>query len=418
MFSSSQETGQSESHSTDSAALSHELVDSPSHDSAYRLGNQTRIFQAVADCTYDWESWLDVDGKLVWVNSAVERLTGYSVDECMKMRDYPLSIVLPEDAKLISEILAEAIAGTSGNDREFRILRKDGTECWFGVSWQPLLDEGRRIGIRMSMRDIRERKAMEAEREKYSLKLEELAEARAASIVALKKKKLRIEKLAALGGMAAKVAHEINNPIAGIKNAIRLVRDDPGLEESSSKMLKLVDREIDRVSKLLQQMYQLYKPAVAEAGEFDVIDVLEDVITMVNTQCLPHQVNAVRVDWPESLVVSLCEQELRQILHNLLLNAWEASPANADVEIEAHKLEGNRLRILVRDHGCGIAPDLMSKIFEPFVTTKQDSRKSGSGLGLAIAQSLANALGGAIEIEATPGGGATLIVELPFDKPN
>lgn len=378
-------------------------------------GEPVHIFQAVADCTYDWELWLDLDGKLVWVNNAVERLTGYSLDDCRAMAEYPLNVVVPEDMVLMRQILREASLGRSGNDQEFRIRRKDGEICWFAVSWQPLIYKGQRTGTRMSMRDIRERKAMEEERAKYSQELEELAEARAASIVTLKRKKLRVEKLAALGGMAAKVAHEINNPIAGMKNAIRLVRDDAGMEESSRRMLTLVDKEIDRVGKLLRQMYQLYKPSVADATEFRLKDVLEDVVAMVSAQCDPHQVDLVKVNWPVDCSVFLCEQEFRQILHNLLLNAWEASEPGAQVEIEVLKCDSSKFRVAIRDHGCGIPPDLMARIFEPFVTTKQDSKRSGSGLGLAIAQSLANALGGMIDLESTPGQGASFILELPVD---
>lgn len=265
------------------------------------------------------------------------------------------------------------------------------------------------------MRDIRERKLMEEERTRYSLELEELAQARAANIVDLKRKKHRVEKLAALGVMAAKVAHEINNPMAGIKNAIRLVRDDRGLEPASSEMLRLVDKEIQRVIELLQQLYQLYKPNIAAPSTFDVVQVLNEVISWVETQTAPKTVRVERIDWPERFSVTLYDSEFRQIAHNLLLNAWETSEEGSKIELKISKTGTDRLRIVISDHGPGISQEVLERIFEPFVTTKQDEGRSNTGLGLAISQSLATAIGGTIEPIPTQGGGATFVLELPID---
>ena len=92
------------------------------------------VFRAIADYTYDWESWHDPDGKLHWVNAAVERMTGYSPDECLKRPDYLLALVTAEDRDRISNILNDAKAGGSGNDVEFQILHRDGSLHWAAVS--------------------------------------------------------------------------------------------------------------------------------------------------------------------------------------------------------------------------------------------------------------------------------------------
>ncbi len=116
------------------------------------------IFRLIADNTYDWESWVDQDGKLRWVNPSVERLTGYSRDECLAMDDYPLPIVAPEDRERMRRLFEQE----SGNDVEFRALRKDGSTAWFSACWQPLLDgAGNSFGYRTSKRDISERKHAE-----------------------------------------------------------------------------------------------------------------------------------------------------------------------------------------------------------------------------------------------------------------
>ena len=119
-------------------------------------------FRAIADYTYDWENWIGVDGKLLWVNPAVERITGYSVGECMVMPDFPIPIVAEADREAVARQIREAVQGSSRNDVEFRVRHKDGHLEWVAASWQPIYDSrGTRLGHRSSIRDIAERKQAE-----------------------------------------------------------------------------------------------------------------------------------------------------------------------------------------------------------------------------------------------------------------
>ncbi|HTY23623.1 MAG TPA: PAS domain S-box protein, partial [Desulfomonilaceae bacterium] len=141
-------------------------------------------FRAVADYTFDWESWIGVDGKLLWINPAVERITGYSVDECMAMPDFPIPIIAEADRETVAHQFREAVQGSSRNDFEFRVRRKDGLLAWVAASWQPISDSrGAGLGYRSSIRDIAERKqaegalreseaALALERDRLSLLLE------------------------------------------------------------------------------------------------------------------------------------------------------------------------------------------------------------------------------------------------------
>ncbi|MBX7259107.1 MAG: PAS domain S-box protein [Candidatus Hydrogenedentes bacterium] len=119
--------------------------------------------RAIADYTYDWESWFASDGQLMWVNPAVEKLTGYSVAECRAMSDYPLPIVHEVDRAEFGARLRRAIAEqTSTSNLEFRISRKDQSVRWMGASWQPIRDDrDKPIGQRTSIRDITDRKRIE-----------------------------------------------------------------------------------------------------------------------------------------------------------------------------------------------------------------------------------------------------------------
>ena len=386
---------------------------------AERLLNESyERFRAVADYTYDWEAWLDSFGGLVWVNPAVERMTGYSVDECMGMNEYPLPFILPEDKPGIAELIQGAKQGSSGNDFEFRVVTKNNNVRWFAVSWQALLDpDGRQIGIRMSHRDVGDRKRVEDQLRMQSMQLEELARARAEKIVELEQRKLRVEKLAALGTMAASVAHEINNPIAGVKNAIRLVSEDTAVSPRSVQILGMVNQEINRISRILQQMNQLCRPTIAVPQQVNLNPMLQEIIQSVTAQCVPKKVHVSveQIDVQDTEELRLCELELRQIIHNLILNAFEATPDGGTVQISILRPSSKQLAVAIRDPGEGIPPEQLPHIFEPFFTTKSEYRRAGSGLGLAISRSLAQALGGTIEVETQIGYGSCFTLTLPTE---
>ncbi|MBI9100500.1 MAG: PAS domain S-box protein, partial [Spirochaetaceae bacterium] len=123
-----------------------------------------KLYRAISDYTYDWESWINPEGKLLWVNSAVEKITGYSVSECMAMNDYPFSIIAHSDRQLMIEKCKEALQKKSLNNFEFKILKKDGTPGFMAISWQPIYSDAKVwLGYRSSVRDVTDRKQAEAE---------------------------------------------------------------------------------------------------------------------------------------------------------------------------------------------------------------------------------------------------------------
>lgn len=114
-----------------------------------------RQFRAIADYTYAWENWFGPDGKLRWVNPAVERLTGYAVRDCMHMPNFPLPLVHAPDRALVVRQQQQALAGETGQDLEFRIETRDGRVLWVAMAWQPIFaDDGESLGYRSSVRDI------------------------------------------------------------------------------------------------------------------------------------------------------------------------------------------------------------------------------------------------------------------------
>ncbi len=130
-------------------------------------------FRSIASYTYDCESWIDENGKPVWINQAIFRLSGYTVDECMAMHDFPLSLIDDNDRNRLARLITSATRGSSGNDVEFRVRRKDGSLRWAAISWQPIYDgNGSNRGHRSTVRDITRRKQMEDELRRSHEKLE------------------------------------------------------------------------------------------------------------------------------------------------------------------------------------------------------------------------------------------------------
>ena len=126
-----------------------------------------QCFRAIADYTYDWEVWISPSGRVLWTNPAAQRTTGYNVREIMAMDDYPGAVVYEQDRDRVTKAFQSAIRGSTGNDVEFRIVRKEGKIVWAAMSWQPIYDDkGNSLGHRESIRDITSRKEAEQALEK------------------------------------------------------------------------------------------------------------------------------------------------------------------------------------------------------------------------------------------------------------
>ncbi|MBC8472769.1 MAG: PAS domain S-box protein [Planctomycetes bacterium] len=137
-----------------------------------------QCFKAIADYTYDWEVWVAPTGRILWTNPAIKRVTGYNIKELMSMPDYPTCLIYKDDQDRMGRAFQSALEGSTGNDVEFRIERKDGKIIWAAMSWQPIYDDkGNSLGHRESIRDITIRK--EAEQALKKAKQEKEAELQA-----------------------------------------------------------------------------------------------------------------------------------------------------------------------------------------------------------------------------------------------
>ncbi|MGE0323425.1 MAG: response regulator [Polyangiaceae bacterium] len=353
-------------------------------------------FRRIVEMASEGVLVLDVSGRTTYGNARAAEMLGLTPDSLVTKRlDELLSLV--GDSATPTQMLFERACGR----RECQLLRTDGQPAWAIVSCSPLpAADGSVSGYLLMLTETTEQKALQAQL-------------------------LMADRMAAVGLLAAGVAHEINNPLAVTLANLDLISRDAELlhQEAASDVTRALCEEANdareagqRVAAIVKDLRLFSRAESEEVGPVEVHPVVESCTRMA-AHVIRHRASLL-LDLQPVPPVEANEARLSQVLLNLMVNAAQSIPEgqgdkNHSITVST-AVEANHVTIAVRDTGVGISKEGLARLFTPFYTTKAVG--VGTGLGLAISQRIVTGWKGRIEVESQVGAGSTFTVALPISK--
>ncbi|HEX8736731.1 MAG TPA: ATP-binding protein [Pyrinomonadaceae bacterium] len=223
----------------------------------------------------------------------------------------------------------------------------------------------------------------------------------------------RTEKLAAMGTLAAGVAHEVNNPLASISSLIQMLQRRENLDAETKEKLKLISTQITRITQVTRDMMDFARARPAAKSAVDVNAILQTSLRLASFDKAFQHLN-LKTDLNENLPKVFADgDQLEQVFLNLLLNARDAMPEGGELSVETFRSDGS-IAVRIADSGVGIEEKNLKKIFDPFFSTKPTGE--GTGLGLAVCYGIVTAHNGKIEVESDGDGGTSFLITLPASE--
>jgi two-component system sensor histidine kinase HydH len=322
----------------------------------------------------------DTEGRIQLCNRTAEDLIEKTEHQLVGKR--PGDVLPPPLAVLISQSEAEP---ERPQRCDLLLERGEGRSRALLLAALAVIDGDRRhVGTMLLMQDVSEVKQLEEE---------------------LK----RNERLAALGEMAAGVAHELRNPLSSIKGLALLLKSKFTANSTDREAADILVREVERLNRSIGELLDYARPDRLEKATVSLNEIVGKALTLLRVDADAAGIEIVTEYCPPPDLVHADQDKLSQVFLNLLLNAIQAMKNGGILQVATVRDPGRQLLCRIQDSGCGIEADLLPKIFDPYVTTKS----SGTGLGLAMSVKIIEEHGGRIDISSTPGQGTTVVVALP-----
>lgn len=323
----------------------------------------------------------DLQARIYTFNAAAEEITGYKEHD---VRGQDASIFFGE----IKEIIEDSLDLTDTGDSprfEADCLTADGLRLRLGFSLSPLYSEtGETTGTVITFQDLTQ-------------------------IRALEETSRRQDRLAAIGRMAASIAHEIRNPLAAMRGSIQMLRADMESDASQTELMEIILRESDRLNRIISDFLNYARPRSIVQSKVDVGDLLKQTFTLLRNSAEINELHVIKEETPaHPALIDADSEQLRQVFWNLARNALHAMPTGGTLHATVTHNSNKRLRITFADTGRGMAPDQVEHLFEPFSSTT-----GGVGLGLSIVYQIIRDHGGTINVRSREGQGTTITIELP-----
>ncbi len=230
---------------------------------------------------------------------------------------------------------------------------------------------------------------------------------------------LQSQKLASVGQLSAGIAHEINNPLAIIRQEAEWMRHllqksaasaPQELKELESSLSQIM-QQVDRCTEIIRNLLDFARKREPVIQTVDVNRIIEDMTMLVEKEARHHNIKIVREYDLNLPIIYSDAPQLRQVILNLLTNAAHAIGQDGTITLSTFQGENDTVYLMIRDTGCGIPEEHLKKIFDPFFTTKPESK--GTGLGLSICHGLIQRLGGEIAVKSVVGQGTAFTIKLP-----
>ena len=331
----------------------------------------------------------DANGRVLTFNAAASAIAGVPASHAVG----GLAMDVLQLPPVFLQLFTEHGAKPSLPRVEYGFTRPDGRRIEMGISCAQLYTPRGASGFLFTFQDVTESKRLDRE--------------------------ARVQqRLAAVGEMAAGIAHEIRNPLASMAGSIQILRDELPLTPDQSQLMDIVLRESDRLNETIRSFLAYARPQRAAAAEMDVRRVITDTARLLENNAEVADTHVIEVDVPsEPVSYHADEAQVRQIVWNLATNGLRAMPDGGRLRLSVRRAASagsgqDEVIIAVQDEGVGIAPEDVDGIFQPF----RGGFTRGTGLGLSIVHRIASDYGGEVRVTSQPGKGTTVEVGLPAGR--
>ena len=324
----------------------------------------------------------DLEGRIFTFNVAAQEITGYQEQT---IRGHDASILFSELKEHIPETLRALENGKNSPRFEANCLTSEGMRLRLGYSISPLSSEaGETTGMVITFQDLTQVRSLE-------------------------ETSRRQDRLAAIGRMAASIAHEIRNPLAAMRGSIQMLRAEVDSDSSQAELMEIILRESDRLNRIITDFLNYARPRSLTQARVDVGDLLHQTFALMRHSPEISTTQSIVEELPEEPIFAEADEgQLKQVFWNLSRNALQAMPHGGTLRASLEMNSYNRLRIAFTDTGRGMSPEQVDHLFEPFSSTT-----GGTGLGLSIVYQIIRDHGGTINVRSRVGQGTTITVELP-----